>query len=163
MKIREENETDIHHITELHNQAFNSTIEGNIVENLRKNNNLTISLVCERNGKVVGHIAYSPIYNNKEIEGLGLAPVAILPHHQKQGIGSALIREGNGIALSKGYRKIFVLGDPGYYFRFGFKMAKEYNYYSTFDPDGNHYMVMGNGLERASKKIVVHYCKEFNE
>ncbi len=163
MIIREENESDIASITTVHNQAFNGPDEGKIVKTLRKNNNLTISLVTEANGKIVGHIAYSPIYNkDKQIIGLGLAPVAVSPSHQKQGIGSKLIEKGNEIVLSKGFEKIFVLGDPGYYCRFGFKIAKNYNYFSSFDPEGNHFMVLGDQLRKESEKTSVHYCEEFN-
>jgi putative acetyltransferase len=160
--IHEEKATDITQITELHNQAFNGPDEGKIVDNLRKNKKLIISLVCELNGKVVGHIAYSPIFNDKKIIGLGLAPLAVLPDNQKQGIGSELIRQGNRIALSKGYKKIFVLGYPDYYSRFGFKPAKEYNYFSKFDPEGDHFMVIGSQLENEPEKVVVNYCEEFN-
>ena len=136
MIIRKENESDIANITTVHNQAFNGLDEGKIVKNLRKSNSLTISLVAEANGKIIGHIAYSPIYSkNKEIIGIGLAPVAVLSSHQKQGIGSQLIERGNEIALSKGFERIFVLGDPGYYCRFGFKMAKNYNYFSIISSD----------------------------
>ena len=163
MIIREENESDIAKITTIHNQAFNGPDEGEIVEGLRKNDNLTISLVAEANGKIIGHIAYSPIYSkNKEIIGIGLAPVAVLPSHQKQGIGSKLIDKGNEIALSKGFERIFVLGDPDYYCRFGFKIAENYNYFSSFDPEGNHFMVLGEKLKKESEKTSVHYCKEFN-
>jgi putative acetyltransferase len=162
MNIHEEKDTDINQITELYNQAFNGPDEGEIVDNLRINKKLIISLVCELDGKVAGHIAYSSIYNDKKIIGLGLAPVAVLPDNQKQGIGSELIRQGNRIALSKGYKKIFVLGYPDYYSRFGFKTAKEYNYFSKFDPEGDHFMVMGSQLENEPEKVVVNYCKEFN-
>ncbi len=162
MTIRKENESDIANITTVHNQAFNGLDEGKIVKNLRKSNSLTISLVAEANGKIIGHIAYSPIYSkNKEIIGIGLAPVAVLSSHQKQGIGSQLIERGNEIALSKGFERIFVLGDPGYYCRFGFKMAKNYNYFSSFEPEGSHFMVLGEKLRKESEKTSVHYCKEF--
>ena len=163
MIIREENESDIPYITSIHDQAFNGPNEGKIVENLRKNKNLTISLVVEIDGKIVGHIAYSPIYNkNKEIIGIGLAPVAVLPSHQRQSIGSKLIEKGNETALSKGFKKIFVLGDPKYYCRFGFEIAKNYNYFSKFDPEGNHFMIRGEKLQKESEKTLVDYCKEFN-
>jgi len=162
MIIRKENESDIANITTVHNQAFNGLDEGKIVKNLRKSNSLTISLVAEANGKIIGHIAYSPIYSkNKEIIGIGLAPVAVLSSHQKQGIGSQLIERGIEIALSKGFERIFVLGDPGYYCRFGFKIAKNYNYFSSFDPEGSHFMVLGEKLRKESEKTSVHYCKEF--
>ena len=163
MIIREENESDIANVTTVHNQAFNGPDEGEIVEALRKSNSLTISLVAEADGRIIGHIAYSPIYNkNKEIIGVGLAPVAVPPPHQKQGIGSKLIEKGNEMALSKGFERIFVLGDPGYYYRFGFRIAKNYNYFSSFDPEGNHFMVLGEKLEKEFEKTSIHYCKEFN-
>ena len=163
MIIRKENELDIANITTVHNQAFNGPDEGKIVKNLRKNDNLIISLVTEVDGKIIGHIAYSPMYSkNKEIIGMGLAPVAVLPSHQTQGIGSKLIDKGNETALSKGFERIFVLGDPGYYCRFGFRIAKNYDYLSSFDPEGNHFMVMGDQLKKESEKISIHYCEEFN-
>lgn len=163
MKIREEKERDINQITNIHNQAFNGRNEGEIVKKLRKNRNLIISLVCELEGKLVGHIAYSPIHDRiNEIIDIGLAPVGVLPGYQKQGIGSELIKEGNSIALSKGYQRVFVLGDPEYYRRFGFEMARKYNYYSGFAPDGNHFMIMGNEIEKMGYKLFVNYSKEFS-
>ncbi len=163
MKIRGEKERDTNQITKIHNQAFNGRDEGKIVKNLRKNKNLIISLVCEFEDKLVGHIAYSPIYNrSNQVIDIGLAPVGVLPGYQKQGIGSKLINEGNSIAFSKGFQRIFVLGDPEYYRRFGFELAKEYNYYSGFDSDGNHFMVIGKGIRKEGHEIFVNYSKEFN-
>jgi len=162
MKMRREQESDVDQITEIHNQAFNGMDEGKIVKNLRENKNLTISLVCEIDGKVVGHIAYSPIRNkNGEIIGIGLAPIGVLPSFQNQGIGSRLIEQGNKQAFDLGFKKIFVLGDPQYYSRFGFVLAKNYNYYCEYDPEGDHFMMQGE-LSKVLEKTVVYYCKEFN-
>ncbi|UCE79592.1 MAG: N-acetyltransferase [Nitrospiraceae bacterium] len=161
MRIRKEKETDRDQITQLHYQVFNEPEEGTIVDNLRKNNNLTISLVYEIDGNIVGHIAYSPVYKEQEIIGLGLAPIAVLPEYQNQGIGSALIRYGNSVALSIGYKKIFVLGLPDYYSRFGFHMARKYNYFSKFDLEGDHFMIMGDDLENEAERVFVNYCTEF--
>jgi putative acetyltransferase len=161
MKIRIEKESDVNQITEIHNQAFTGPDEGKIVENLRKNKNLTLSLVCEINGKLTGHIAYSPIRKQEEIIGVGLAPVAVLPSMQNQGIGSQLIKYGNAQAFEMGFKRIFVLGGPEYYSRFGFTLAKEYNYYCDYDPEGNHFMVQGE-LSKETEKTIAYYCKEFN-
>ena len=162
MRIRPEKNSDRNQITEIHNQAFNGTDEGKIVNNLRKNKNLTISLVCEIDGKLAGHIAYSPIRNkNEEVIGIGLAPVAVLPRLQNQGIGSRLIEHGNKEAFEMGFKKILVLGDPKYYSRFGFVSAREYNYYCEYDPEGNHFMIKGE-LSKASGGTIVYYCAEFN-
>ena len=163
MIIRNEIKSDATDISTINNQAFKEPDEAKIVENLRKNNNLTISLVAEIDKKIIGHIAYSPIYNkNKEIVGIGLAPIAVLPSYQRQGIGSELVKKGNSIALLKGFKKIFVLGDTKYYCRFGFKVAKNYNYFSKFDPDANNFMILGENLEKEPEKIFVDYCDEFN-
>ncbi len=163
MVIREEREEDIEQITAIHNQAFSGPEEGKIVEKLRKNGNLIISLVAESEGRLVAHIAYSPMSNkNREIIGIGLAPVAVLPSCQGQGIGSRLIEKGNEAAFAGGFGKIFVLGDPEYYRRFGFKIAKEYNYFSRFDPEGKHFMVMGKQLEKAAEMTAADYCTEFS-
>ena len=136
---------------------------GNFVENLRKNNNLTISLVAETDGKIIGHIAYSHMYNkNREIIGLGIGPVAVLPSFQKHGIGSMLTKKGNEIAWSKGINKIFVLGDSEYYLSLGFEIARNYNYFSVLDPSGNHFMVIGEELKKEPEKTFVDYGKEFN-
>ena len=59
-------------------------------------------------------------------------------------------------------QKIFVLGDTEYYRRFGFELARNYNYFSGFDPEGNNFMVMGEQLKKESSKTLVDYCKEFN-
>ena len=160
MKIRTEKEADIDQIAEIHNTAFAGPDESKIVESLRKNGNLTISLVCEIEGKLAGHIAYSPIKNKVTI-GVGLAPVAVLPTMQNKEIGSLLIEHGSEKAFEMGFNKIFVLGAPKYYSRFGFVLAKEYNYFCDFDPEGNHFMVQGE-LQKEPKKTKVYYCKEFN-
>jgi putative acetyltransferase len=162
MVIREEREEDIEQITAIHDRAFSGPEEGKIVERLRKNNHLTISLIVESDRKLVAHIAYSPMYNkNREIIGIGLAPVAVMPSCQRKGIGSRLIEKGNEIAFARGFSKIFVLGDPEYYRRFGFKIAKNYNYFSSFDPEGKHFMVMGRPWEKAAEMTAVDYCAEF--
>ena len=163
MHIRKEKDTDAIYIAYIHHQAFEGPDEARIVEALRNNHTLKISLVCEVDNKIVAHAAYSPIYHNEKIIGLGLAPVAVLPKYQNQGIGSELINEGNKIAFREGFNKIFVLGDYNYYSRFGFELAKKYNYASSFDPEGNNFMVLGKKLSKSDKEIEVHYCKEFNK
>jgi len=160
--IRLENNSDIFQINNIHNQAFKNPDESQIVNELRKNNNLTLSLVCENNIKLIGHIAYSPILNEcKEPIGVGLGPIGILPLFQKQGAGSQLIIKGNNEVIKLGFDLIFVLGDPKYYSKFGFKLAKDYNYFCDYDPGGNHFMVLESN-KKHSQKRTVYYCDEFN-
>ncbi|UCG35097.1 MAG: N-acetyltransferase [Candidatus Omnitrophota bacterium] len=161
--MREEKDTDTLYIRHVHIQAFNGPDEALIVEALRNNHCLEISLVCEMDDKIVGHIAYSPVYHNNKVIGLGLAPVAVLPKYQRKGIGSALIKEGNKSVFKKGFKKIFVLGDPKYYSKFGFKPAKKYNYYCKFDPEGKYFMVSGRNIKSEKQETTVEYGKEFKE
>ena len=81
-----------------------------------------LSLVATLNGRVVGHIMYSPL-SVGEVTGAGLGPLAVLPEHQRQGIGSTLVRAGNQKLKDAGCPFIGVVGHARYYPRFGFKSA----------------------------------------
>ena len=162
MNIRLENNSDIYQIENIHNQAFNNPDESKIVNKLRGNNNLTLSLVGEIDESLIGHIAYSPILNGYQKPiGIGLGPVGVIPAFQNQGIGSHLIEKGNKDVIKMGFDKIFVLGDPKYYSRFGFELAKDYNYFCDFDPKGNHFMILEPNKKR-SEKTTVYYRDEFS-
>lgn len=104
-----------------HQDPEKGTVEHLIVYKLRQANALTISLVATENNSIVGHIAFSPI----TIEGTNqkwfvLAPVAVLPSHQNQGIGTQLIQEGLKLLKEQSADGCVVLGEPEYYQRFGF-------------------------------------------
>lgn len=90
---------------------------------------LTISLVAEIDGQVVGHIAFSPVTVSDGAAGwYGLGPVSVLPDYQKQGIGKALINEGLSLLKDMGSQGCALVGDPNYYKRFGFKNYPELVY-----------------------------------
>lgn len=96
---------------------YSSGTEAAIVDRLRRACALTLSLVAERDGMIVGHVAFSPV----SIDAWsGLGPVSVRPDLQRQGIGSALIRAGLGRLRADGTGGCVVLGDPRYYARFGF-------------------------------------------
>lgn len=95
--------------------------EHKIVDALRESGALTLSLVCEERGEIVGHIAFSPVLVNGEMLGwYGLGPVAVRSDRQRGGIGSALIREGIRLLEEDGAVGFMLVGDPDYYRRFGF-------------------------------------------
>ena len=99
--------------------------EAEIVERLRQDSALSISLVAELQGQLVGHIAFSKVrINDKACDWYGLAPVSVLPQHQHSGIGSALIQEGVK-RLPATARGCVVLGEPSYYQRFGFNAYEQ--------------------------------------
>jgi putative acetyltransferase len=119
MKIRDEEQRDIADVAELVERAFGRADEARLVEQLRKDGDAVIALVATDEEKVVGHILLSPM--SAPFPALGLAPLSVLPDHQKQGIGAALIRTAIERTKEQGWYAIFVLGDPAYYGRFGFR------------------------------------------
>ena len=127
MIIRSETPEDIAAISEVTIAAFSDHPISNhteqfIINALRCANALTISLVSEIDGKIVGHIAFSPIkISDGSTDWYGLGPVSVLPELQKQGIGTALILKGVSMLKEIGGQGCALVGDPNYYKRFGFK------------------------------------------
>lgn len=98
--------------------------EHELVDQLRAVGALTISLVAEIEGRVVGHVAFSPAAASDGAEGwFALGPVSVAPGHQRSGIGSALIRRGLDELARSGAAGCILVGDPAYYGRFGFEPA----------------------------------------
>jgi putative acetyltransferase len=126
MQIREEAGADAVAIRRLTQAAFAGAAhasgrEAAIVDELRAAGTLTLSLVAEDGGGIVGHVAFSPVaIGGKDSGWLGLGPISVRPDRQRLGIGGALIREGLSLLPGLGARGCVVLGDPGYYARFGF-------------------------------------------
>jgi putative acetyltransferase len=118
-------------ITEVTEAAFQTMeisdhTEQFIVTALRKAGALTVSLVAELDGKVVGHIAFSPVtMSDGTADWYGMGPVSVLPQVQRQGIGKALVQEG--LARLKGLkaRGCCLVGHPEYYRKFGFQNTPE--------------------------------------
>jgi len=125
--IRNEIESDIKAISEITKAAFESLPISNhteqfIINALRDANALTISLVAVAGKKVVGHIAFSLVtISDGSIDWYGLGPISVLPELQKRGIGKSLMREGLSSLKSLGAKGCVLVGDPGYYQRFGFR------------------------------------------
>lgn len=126
MEIRPERAEDIDAIRTLTTAAFrempySSGTEAAIIDALRQAGALTLSLVAIQDGDVVGHVAFSPVTINGTASGwYGLGPVSVWPDRQGKGIGQALIRDGLDRLRSMKAQGCVVLGDPGYYGRFGF-------------------------------------------
>jgi len=125
--IRSETQLDVRAITEVTAAAFRTLeisdhTEQSIIEALRAAEALTISLVADADGHVVGHVAFSPVTISDGTRGwYGLGPVSVAPELQRQGIGAALIREGLARLKDMDAQGCCLVGHPGYYGRFGFK------------------------------------------
>ena len=129
--IRNEIESDIKAISEVTKAAFDTLPISNhteqfIVDALRDANVLSVSLVAVSGKRVVGHIAFSPVTISDGSSGwYGLGPISVLPELQRQGIGKSLIREGLSSLKLLGAKGCVLVGDPGYYERFGFRSPKD--------------------------------------
>ncbi len=124
MVVRLERIADVDAIRDVHRRAFPSDLESRLVDALRQAGRATISLVAERGGTIVGHLLFSPVQTaHGAAQGLGLAPVAVVPEAQRGGVGGFLIRAGLGRAQAAGFEFVVVLGEPEYYRRFGFTTA----------------------------------------
>jgi putative acetyltransferase len=125
--IRNETKSDIKAISEITKAAFatlavSNQTESFIIDALRDANVLTISLVAVSGKEVVGHIAFSPVTVSDGSPGwYGLGPISVLPELQKQGIGKSLMSEGLSKLKSLGAKGCILVGDPGFYERFGFR------------------------------------------
>lgn len=126
--IRKETPKDIDAIREVVSAAFANHPHSNqtehlLVDRLRETGALRISLVAEIEGKVVGHIAFSPVAIAGHLcDWYGLGPVAVLPELQREGIGSLLINAGISRLHELGAKGCVLLGEPEYYQRFGFRV-----------------------------------------
>jgi putative acetyltransferase len=127
LNIRNETPADIDAITTLTEAAFlnaphTSHTEQFIVKALRKAGALSLSLVAEQDGRLVGHVALSPVIMSDGATGwFGLGPISVAPDVQHCGIGSQLMRAALGWLRSTGAAGCALVGDPAYYQRFGFK------------------------------------------
>ena len=125
MNIRIEKEKDYSVVKSLNEIAFGQLEEAELVSTLRLNPRYIpeLSLVAEENGVVIGHILFTPldvVDSDQNYSSLALAPMAVLPKHQKKGVGSALVEAGFKKAQELGFTSVIVLGHPDYYPRFGF-------------------------------------------
>jgi putative acetyltransferase len=127
MVIRDETDADIGAITEVTIAAFESLQISNhteqfIIEALRAAKALTVSLVAELDGRIIGHIAFSPVTISDGTQNwYGLGPVSVLPEHQRKGVGKALIQEGLSRLKNLKAQGCCVVGHPEYYRKLGFR------------------------------------------
>lgn len=126
LRIRPENADDpqdLAPIRAVNTAAFERIDEADLVDQLRGGGHALLSLVAEHEGNIVGHIMFSRMWIDTptgRVSAVALAPVAVLPEHQRKGIGGILIQRGLELLRGRGESIVIVLGDPHYYPRFGF-------------------------------------------
>ena len=169
MHIRPELKDDQLIIRKINEAAFPKPAEADLVDLLRERDNLTISLlaVLEDGQSPIGHIAFSPVIIEKNgsviTRGLGLGPIAIMPEHQKQGIGSALVLEGLRVCKEQNVDFVVLLGDPAYYSRFGFEPASAYHITNEYGVDEPCQIIALREHALTGITGLIKYSKEFSE
>jgi putative acetyltransferase len=118
-----------------------SDYEAALVEKLHENGRAVHEWVCIHSNKIIAYIAFSNAYHGKDICGLHLAPMAVSPDFQGQGVGAELLRFALRQEVIKS-RPLFVLGEPGYYSRFGFEACSMP--ICPFDKNNAHFLSMRN-------------------
>jgi putative acetyltransferase len=156
VKIRKVTEDNRAKVYALLRSAFpDSEYESGLVQKLHENGKAIHEWVCIHTNKVIAYIAFSKAYNGEDLCGLHLAPMAVTPEFQKQGVGSELLR----FALRQEPIKsqpLFVLGEPDYYKRYGFEPCNLP--VCPFDKNNAHFLSMRN---KTTGSFIVGYEAEF--
>lgn len=166
--IRSEIQSDQRQIREVVSAAFGRKNEAELIDKIRSSSYFIpqLSLVAVDNGEVLGHILFSliEIEGVEKITGLALAPLAVKPIYQRQGVGSKLVETGLLKCQDNGYLIVVVLGEPVFYERFGFKPASLWGIKAPFPAPDEAFMALE--LQPASGKNytgTVCYPAYFNE
>ncbi len=165
--IRPETPEDADSIRHVNQQAFGQEDESKLVEKLRNNGVLTISLVAVQDNEIIGHIAFSPVKVESErssFEAIALAPMAVLPAHQRKGIGSQMVRAGLEECRRLGHEVVVLVGHPDYYPRFGFMPAKPGGIDCEFEVPEEAWMILElRAGALAGRRGTVRFRPEFKE
>jgi len=165
--IRPEIPEDVDSIRHVNQQAFGQEDESKLVEKLRNNGVLTISLVAVQDNEIIGHIAFSPVKVESErssFEAIALAPMAVLPAHQRKGIGSQMVRAGLEECRRLGHEVVVLVGHPDYYPRFGFMPAKPGGIDCEFEVPEEAWMILElRAGALAGRRGTVRFRPEFKE
>ena len=167
--VHPEGTKDYAAIHEINKLAFGGEEEVLLVQRLRKSPSFIpeLSLVAVKSGRAVGHILFSPIIietHSGAVPALSLAPMAVLPEFQNQGIGSELVRKGLKESKRLEHNIVVVVGHPGYYPRFGFVPARAKGLEVPFKVPDEAFMVLElipDALDGIKGTII--YPPEFNE
>lgn len=167
--IREETLQDAAFVRRVNELAFEQPNEAVLVERLRASCEDLLSLVATDGEDVVGHILFSPVTvtgtDGSKVAGMGLAPMAVVPGHQRQGVGSALIVRGLELLVDRDCPYVIVLGHSTYYPRFGFVPASQHGLTCQWEgiPD-DAFMVLPLDTDRMRGLAgVARYLPEFDD
>jgi putative acetyltransferase len=161
MIIRAEHPDDIDAIRTINREAFKNGPEADVVDQLRTNKAIVLSLIAMDAHKPVGHILFTEAQIGDSVAA-ALAPMAVLPEYQKRGIGRLLVQDGIERIKSLGYPGVIVLGHPDYYSRFKFRPASEWNIRCEYQGvPGEAFMAIVWDESAFGEEATAHFRPEF--
>jgi putative acetyltransferase len=124
--------------------TFETAAEAHLVDLLRARGKLVLSLVACADGQIVGHIAFSKVtlVSRRDLRGVGLGPMAVLPAVQRRGVGSLLVRAGLEQCRERRFDYVVVVGHPDYYPRFGFVSTNRFGLRSSWELSDDVFMAV---------------------
>jgi putative acetyltransferase len=161
--IRAGTPIDMDAIWQVHEHAFGSAFEAELVGNLHADGDAILSLIAAHEGAAVGHVLFSRL-GTPESDGLracALGPLGVMPDFQGRGIASALVREGVARLREKGEDLVLVLGDPDFYGRFGFSIETARAFSTPYDGPHQQAMALSDAGRRAQG--VLNYAPAFSK
>jgi putative acetyltransferase len=166
MEIRKEKQSDREAIHQLNMASFDNGPEANLVDKLRASCRDYLSFVAIEDGAIVGHLLFTPVtVEGCKVLGMGLGPMAVLPSHQRRGIGSQLVKYGLAYLHTIACPYVIVLGHPEYYPRFGFEPASKFGLASQWEevPDEAFMVIVFDKAALPAAGGTARYRDEFNE
>lgn len=127
-------------------RAFGRVHEADLVERVVADGEQLLELIAEKDGRIVGHVLFSRLLVDPDgtpFDAVSLAPLAVDPDYQGQGVGSALVRHGHEVLQERGEKLAIVVGDPAYYGRFGYARAGAEKFKSDYQGDAMQALYWG--------------------
>lgn len=147
VSFAQEKNNNILSIQEVVTAAFGRTSEAKLVEAIRNTQNFIpeLSIVATEKENLIGHILFSPIVietQRQTFSALALAPLAVIPTRQREGIGTELVQFGLSKCCELDHNLVIVLGHPNYYLRFGFQPANQFGIRAPFPVPEQAFMIL---------------------
>lgn len=162
--IRPEKPEDAAGVRRVHEAAFPTGTEAELVDRLRAGGKAAVSLVAEDDGQIVGHIVFSPVTFDPPVQAtaFGLGPMAVLAEHWKHGVGRRLVQNGLAECHARGAALVVVVGEPDYYERFGFGPASRHGLRDEFGAEDAFQVFLLEGSMHPPPGTLVKYAPEFD-
>ena len=157
MIVRPELEEDRQAIAELHRLAFGGDFEAELIERLREERRVELSMIAIIGGQIVGHVLFSDLdveIDGRKVKALALAPMAVVPPRQRQGIGTRLIGDSLARLRNGRYEAVIVVGHEDYYPRFGFSAELAQKLQSPYSGDAFMALELKEGALAGGKGTV---------